>query len=512
MRRFIVLTAAAALIPVVGVSMTPALGAPPGPPPTVSIADAASVDAGGTAEFSVTLSEASSKAVNVHYATADNSAVAPGDYAASSGVVIFNPGETAETVTVTTNGDDDEQNETFFVNLSSPANATLDDSQGVGTILGIPPAPPPTVSISDATPIDEGSIAEFSVTLSGAAASEVTVNYATANNTAAAPGDYTTKSGIVTFTPGDTAETITVATNSDDEQEATETFHVNLTDPVNATIADGQGVGTILDATPDGGGDGGGGGGDGGGGGGGGEPDPVHTVGLVDSSQGIWHLYDSNGVELRSFYYGNPGDYPFLGDWDCDGDETPGLYRQSDGYVYLRNSNTQGVADIRFFFGDPGDIPIAGDFNNDGCDTVSIYRPSEARFYIINQLGSNDGGLGAAEFSFLFGNLGDKPVVGDWDGDGIDEIGLHRESTGFFYFRNTLTTGVADDQFYFGNPADRFVAGDWGVVDGTDTPAVFRPSNTTMYFRHSNTQGVADSQWSAGQSGWLPVAGNTGLT
>lgn len=230
-------------------------------------------------------------------------------------------------------------------------------------------------------------------------------------------------------------------------------------------------------------------------------------VGLVDPATGIWHLRDGAGAET-DFYYGNPGDYPFLGDWDCDGDETPGLYRQSDGFVYLRNSNTQGVAEVTFFFGDPGDVPVVGDFDNDGCDTVSIYRPSEARFYIINELGDDGGGLGAADFSFLFGDAGDKPVVGDWDDDGVDEIGLHRESTGFFYFRSTLDTGIASDQFFFGNPGDRFIAGDWGIVDGVETPAVFRPGNSTFYFRHTNTQGNADSQFVWGESRFLPVAGD----
>ncbi|MGI9586154.1 MAG: Ig-like domain-containing protein, partial [Acidimicrobiia bacterium] len=89
----------------------------------------------------------------------------------------------------------------------------------------------------------------------------------------------------------------------------------------------------------------------------------VHSTGLVDPISGLWYLYDSSGALETSFYFGNPGDYPFMGDWDGDGVETPGLYRQSDGYVYLRNSNTQGEADIRFFFGNPGDVPIAGDFN-----------------------------------------------------------------------------------------------------------------------------------------------------
>ena len=234
-------------------------------------------------------------------------------------------------------------------------------------------------------------------------------------------------------------------------------------------------------------------------------------VGLVDTASGWWTLRQA-AVET-GFYFGNPGDYPFVGDWDCDGVDTPGLYRQSDGFVYLRNHNTQGIADVSFFFGNPGDIPLAGDFNADGCDTVSIYRPSEARFYIINELGQNGGGLGAAEHSFLFGDAGDKPVVGDWDGDGIDEIGLHRESSGFFYYRNTLATGTADGQFYFGSPGDRFIAGDWGGIGDQDTPAVFRPSDMTFYFRDTLTQGVADSQftWAGAGEAWLPVTGAFGL-
>lgn len=233
----------------------------------------------------------------------------------------------------------------------------------------------------------------------------------------------------------------------------------------------------------------------------------AEDVGLVDPGTGEWHLRHSDGT-VNTFYFGNPSDYPFAGDWNCNGQDTPGLYRQSDGFVYLRNSNTQGIADIRFFFGNPGDVPIAGDFNGDGCDSVSIYRPSEQRFYIVNKLGSNDGGLGAAEFSFIFGNPGDKPFVGDFDGDQIDEIGLHRESTGFVYFRNTLTTGIADNQFFFGNPGDRLLAGDWGTSDGTDTPAVFRPSEAKFYFRYSNTQGIADETLSFGESTSLPVGGN----
>ncbi len=199
-----------------------------------------------------------------------------------------------------------------------------------------------------------------------------------------------------------------------------------------------------------------------------------------------------SGDTIAPFFYGDPADTPLLGDWDGDGTVTPGLHRTSDGKIYLRNSNTQGNADIEFFFGNPGDIPLAGDWDGDGDDTVSLYRPSEARFYIINELGSNEEGLGAADFDFLFGDVGDRPFVGDWDGDGIDEVGLHRVSTGRVYGRNTLDTGIADFDFIWGDPNDSVFGGDWDG-DGFDTPGLFRPSDQTNYLRNSLTPGIADT-------------------
>jgi hypothetical protein len=144
---------------------------------------------------------------------------------------------------------------------------------------------------------------------------------------------------------------------------------------------------------------------------------------------------------------------------------------------------------------------------------VSIYRPSEQRIYIANTLGPNNGAI-SADFSYIFGNPGDKPFVGDFNGNGSETIGLHRESTGFVYFRNTHTIGNADVSYFFGDPGDRLVAGDWGVVDGVFTPAVFRPSSQTFFFRHTNTQGNADSQFVWPQpnaSTWRPVSGVMGL-
>jgi hypothetical protein len=238
------------------------------------------------------------------------------------------------------------------------------------------------------------------------------------------------------------------------------------------------------------------------------------SVGIVDTATGEWYLL---GIDpdrsTTKFFYGSPGDLPFAGDWDCDGDETPGLYRQSDGFVYLRNSNSQGVADIRFFFGDPGDIPLAGDFDGDGCDTVSIFRPSDSRIYVINHLGANDGGLGAADFDYVFGNPGDNAFVGDFDNDGIDEVGLHRETTGLVYFRLTHTQGVADAEFIFGDPGDKIVAAEWAFrgAPGPETVGLFRPSTCDTFLRYTNSAGIADeSLRTYGVPTGLPVAGDFG--
>jgi len=235
-----------------------------------------------------------------------------------------------------------------------------------------------------------------------------------------------------------------------------------------------------------------------------------HDIGLVDPTTGQWMLRDGSSEAVSSFFYGNPGDTPMVGDWDCDGIETPVLYRQSDGYVYLRNSNTPGEAHIRFYFGDPGDIPLAGDFDGDGCDTVSLYRPSVGSVFIINELGSNGGGLGAAASSYVFGNPGDKPFVGDFDGDGVERVGVHGGSTGLVYYRSSHTQGIAERTFIFGDPGDRVVAGDW-TGDGTDSPSLLRPATATMYFRFSNNEGAADATWHSGQADCVPVAGEMGL-
>jgi hypothetical protein len=221
-------------------------------------------------------------------------------------------------------------------------------------------------------------------------------------------------------------------------------------------------------------------------------------VGVVDTATGKWFLRDSDTSQTTAFYYGNPGDVPFMGDWDCDGVASPGLYRQEDGFVYLRNTNTQGVAHRTFFFGNPGDIPLAGDFDGDGCDTVSLYRPGEGRVYIINALGTDGGGLGAADIAYRFGDPGDVPFVGDFDGDGADTVALYRPSTAVAYVTSGIgATGVVPVAV---SPAVRTVlAGDWG--EGVDRIASYSSAGV---FR------LPDESFAYGYEVHTPIVGEFG--
>lgn len=229
------------------------------------------------------------------------------------------------------------------------------------------------------------------------------------------------------------------------------------------------------------------------------------TVGLVDTTTARWYLMDEAG-DTATFIYGNPGDVPIIGDWDCDGFDSPGMYRQSDGYVYLRNISARGKADIRFFFGDPDDVPIAGDFNGDGCDTVSLYRPSQQRFYIINELGGGDGGLGVAEFDFHYGDPGDEPLVGDFDGDGMDTVGLYRPSAKRVFLLNAHRGRKADVAFAYGRAGDRVLMGHWEST-GVDTVGAFRPGDRMFHLRDANAKDGNDRSILFGRRHMVPVGG-----
>ena len=205
----------------------------------------------GITNFSFTVSlsaPAGPGGVTFNIATANGSATAGVDYVAQSLTGQTIPaGSSTYVFTVLVNGDAlNEPNETFFVNVTGVLNAVVVDGQGVGTITNDDPLP--SLSIDDVTVVEgnSGTVnAVFTVTLDAASGQTVGVNYATADGTATQPADYTSTSGSLSFTPGQTTRTITVPVIGETVPEANETFFVNLSGATNATISDNQGAGTI---------------------------------------------------------------------------------------------------------------------------------------------------------------------------------------------------------------------------------------------------------------------------
>ncbi|MDZ4267955.1 MAG: Calx-beta domain-containing protein [Mycobacterium sp.] len=233
--------------------------APPVSSPSLSVSDGSVFE--GTANnssvvFTVTLSQASTDTVTVGYTTSNGTATAAGaDFTPTVGTLTFAPGETSKSVHVAVNGDAlVELDEWFTLTLSSPANATIADGAGTGTIrnddVDQAPTAPPAVSIADlavAEGAGEHSHFMFVATLDKASTETVTVHYATSNGTAIAGSDYAATSGTITFAPGVTTQLVHVDVHGDADAEPAETFVVTLSTPSGATIADGTATGTILD-------------------------------------------------------------------------------------------------------------------------------------------------------------------------------------------------------------------------------------------------------------------------
>ena len=224
--------------------------------PSVSIGDASVGESEGPLVFEVSLSAASGKTVQVGYATASgsgaNGAVAESDFTTTEGTLTFTPGDTSRDIEVPVLPDDlDESDETLAIAITIGAGSaddlTLGDAAAVGTIVDDDDEV--QVSVADASAGEgDGSIV-FTVTLSRAFSQQVTVDWSATADTATAGVDYTAPATptTLTFSPQETAKTITVSLMDDAQDEADETFHLDLSNPIGAAIGTARATGTIMD-------------------------------------------------------------------------------------------------------------------------------------------------------------------------------------------------------------------------------------------------------------------------
>ncbi len=253
------------------------------------------------------------------------------------------------------------------------------------------------------------------------------------------------------------------------------------------------------------------------------EISPGSNIGVFRLSKRVFDLdYNKNGVwdgktVDKRYAFGAIDDTPIAGDWNNKGVAEIGVFRTSTRTFYL-DYNGNGVwngktVDRQYAFGAIGDIPIAGDWNNNGITEIGVFRPSTRTFY-LDYNGNGVWNGKTVDRQYAFGAIGDIPIAGDWNNNGITEIGVFRPSTRTFYLDyngNGVFNGTGTDrQFAFGATGDIPVTGDWND-NGVSKIGVFRPSIHTFYLDY-NGNGVfngagTDRVYDFGEVNDVPVGG-----
>ena len=212
-----------------------------------------------------------------------------------------------------------------------------------------------------------------------------------------------------------------------------------------------------------------------------------------DVRQALGLLSPGFTISLRRT--GGPAATPLVGDWDGDGDDDPGWWR--NGQVALRMTSKAGAWVKRFRYGTAGDVPVVGDWDRDGRDDLGVFR---AGTWLLRTGQSG----GAPTTTVRFGRAGDVPVVGSWSGTRTG-IGVRRGRT--WLLRSTATSGRATRTFRFGKVGDVPVVGSWngGRRDGV---GVVRDGQWLL--RNRRSAGPAGYVVAYGEPGgtWRPVVGD----
>jgi alpha-amylase len=212
----------------------------------------------------------------------------------------------------------------------------------------------------------------------------------------------------------------------------------------------------------------------------------------VYRGDGTWTL-DSNrnnrfdpGTDAV-FVFGLLGDTPVVGDWDGDGRSEIGVVRPdgNGALVFSLDANRNfrfDENDFVFTFGRPGDQIVVGDWDGDGRDELGVARP-DGRGGLVLSLDANGNGVfeAALDRVFTYGRSGDRVLVGDWDGNGRDDLGVTRFSAEFggppavVFALDSDGSGhfdATDAAFVLAPGHSLAVAGDWDG-DGRDQVGLF---------------------------------------
>jgi hypothetical protein len=396
-------------------------------PPFFSIGDAAVVEGNGpttTATFTVTLSRAVPIATSVDYATADGTAAAPGDFVAGSGTLAFAAGETVKTVTVPVVGDLlHEASESFAVILSNPVNATLLRAQAQGAIVDDDTATVvvATRTLSATRPVGVGGGVRYTLIL--------------ANSGSATQGDNAGPELVDLLPPELDSITVSassgVATVSGNQVSWNGSLApggsvtVTIRALLRAGVEAGDRVTTQATVRYDA------------------DVDGTNEASTVTDDPDVSGAEDPTAFEVQSntsvwhnWFAVNPSETPMVGDFDGDGRtdivtftrNSPQALRQvyvalSDGTRFVDRNGLPDNSDVwhEWFAIAPDESVVIGDYDGDGRDDIATWLPSTQQVYVA--LSTGTGFAAPVQWhSFFAVSTYERPRVADVDGDGLSDI------------------------------------------------------------------------------------------
>lgn len=217
--------------------------------PHATIDDPSVSETGGTITFTVSLGQAGTVDAVMGYATTGGTATDGSDFTGQTGTLTILASSTTGTIDVPILDDGTyEGNEDLTVDLSVVSGVVLDDVQGLGAITEDDPMP--DITVDDPSAGETAGTMTFTISLSAAADADVSVDYATSENTATDADDYTGTAGTATILAGDTSTTVDVAILDDFTHEGDETLNLDLSGEINGSLIDAQGQGTITEDDP----------------------------------------------------------------------------------------------------------------------------------------------------------------------------------------------------------------------------------------------------------------------
>jgi uncharacterized protein GlcG (DUF336 family) len=236
--------------------------------------------------------------------------------------------------------------------------------------------------------------------------------------------------------------------------------------------------------------------------------DAIDSVGMYDPRSATFYLRDQNsaGFPQAAFGFGpkNVGGRPIAGDWNGDGIDTVGVYQPGNATFVLATKNGANSLSqsVRFTNAPTGALPLAGDWNGDGRDELALYVAGSQQVLLKENLQT-----GAADRVFAFWpadydtssltDLGNptawKPLAGDFDGLPGDEIGLYHAATSELFFRGTpVDAAISRVSVFAPNYTAQPLAGDWDA-NGMAEIGFFNPWITSFELRNDLTPGAADA-------------------